>query len=927
VSAEMSLHARSESTPALLGRQREREALEGLVEDLRSGRGWALVVRGEAGAGKTALLDYVVEGSGLRVVRTVGVESEMELVFAGLHQLCSPLLDCLERLPAPQRDALEIAFGVRGGGAPDRFLVGLAVLTLLAEAAEERPLVCAVDDAQWLDRASAQVLAFVARRLLAEPVGLIFVTREPGAELRGLPDLEVQGLPDEDARALLRSVVRFRLDESVRDRILAEARGNPLALLELPRGLSPTQLAGGFGLLEAQAVPARVEESFRRRLEVLPGDTRRLLLVAAADPVGDAALVWRAAERLEIGTSAAVAAEADGLVEIGTRVQFRHPLVRSAVYRSASLQERQATHRALAEVTDRELDADRRAWHLAAAAPGADEEVAAELETSAGRARARGGVAAAAAFLQRSVALTSEPARRAERALAATQAHLQAGAFDPALELLALADSGALDQLGRAQVDLLRGQIAFTSSFGPEAPALLLKAARELEPLNVALARQTYLDAWAAAMFAGRFAGAGALHEVSGAAAAAPQPPSAPRPSDLLLDGLAVLVTKGRAAAASLLRRAARVFSEQEIAMKDGLRWGWGTIAAIELWDWENWHQRHVRQLQAAREAGLLVQGPVNLHSLGTTATWRGEFATAGSLISEADAIAEATGTRFPRYAAVILAGFRGKEAEASALIEVEVRNASAAGQGMGVQWCQWTSGILYNGLGRYEEALAQAREASEQAPELYISAWALAELIEAATRTGETRLAGEALDRLAEATSIGDSDWGLGILARSRALVTAGQDAEGSYREAIVRLSRTALRPELARAQLVYGEWLRREGRRTDARAQLRAAHDQFTSIGMEAFAERARRELSATGETARKRTPETRDELTPQELQIADLARAGLSNPEIAAQLFLSPHTIEYHLRKVYAKLQISSRHQLQGALPGRAATAPVA
>jgi tetratricopeptide (TPR) repeat protein len=327
------------------------------------------------------------------------------------------------------------------------------------------------------------------------------------------------------------------------------------------------------------------------------------------------------------------------------------------------------------------------------------------------------------------------------------------------------------------------------------------------------LARQTYLDAWAAAMFAGRFARAGTLREVSRAATAALQPTSARRPSDLLLDGLAVLVTEGRAAAASLLRRAAGVFGEEEIAMKEGLRWGWGTIAAIELWDLENWHQRHVRQLQAVREAGLLVQGPINLHSLGTTATWRGEFATAGSLIAEADAIAEATGSRFPRYAAVTLAGFRGNEAEASALIEVEVRNASAAGQGIGIQWCQWTSGILYNGLGRYEEALVEARAASEQAPELYVSAWALAELIEAATRTGETRLAGEALERLAEATSIGDSDWGLGILARSRALLTAGQDAEGFYREAIVRLSRTQLRPELARAQLVYGEWLRPRG------------------------------------------------------------------------------------------------------------------
>jgi DNA-binding CsgD family transcriptional regulator len=901
-----------------LDREREREALEGLVEDVRSGRGWALVVRGEAGVGKTALLDYVVDGSDLRVVRATGVESEMELAFAGVHQVCSPLLDLLELLPTPQRDALGVAFGVRRGGAPDRFLVGLAVLTLLAEAAEERPLVCVVDDAQWLDRASAQVLAFVARRLLAEPVGLTFVAREPGAELRGLPDLEVRGLPNEDARVLLRSVVRFRLDGQVRDRVLAEARGNPLALLELPHGLSATELAGGFGLVGAQAVPARVEESFRHRLEVLPDDTRLLMLIAVAEPVGDAALLWRAAERLEIPTSAAVAAEADGLVEIGERVRFRHPLVRSAVYRSASLQERQAAHLALAEVTDRELDPDGRAWHLAAAAPGADEEVASELERSADRARARGGVAAAAAFLQRSVALTSEPVRRCGRALAAAGAHLQAGAVDSAVDSLTVAAAGPLEEFQRAQVDLLRGQIAFAAGAGREAPALLLKAAKRLEPLDVALARETYLDAWGAAMFAGRSAPAGTLHEISRAARSSPRLTSAPRASDLLLDGLAVLATEGRAAAASILRSAERGFAE-EGTMEEALRWGWAAaIPGFMLWDDESWHQLLVRQLQSLREVGFLAVLPHALHALGINAAWRGDFASTGSAIAEADAIAEATGVPFARYASVMLAAFRGDEAEASGLTEIVVRDASAGGQGVGIQYCQSASGVLYNGLGRYAEALAEARQAADPAAEWLFSAPALPDLIEAATRTGETVLAVEALGRLVEATSVGDSDWGLGILARSRALLSEGEEAEDSYREAIDRLGRTRLRPELARAHLVYGEWLRREGRRTDGRAQLRAAHDQFTSIGMEAFAERARRELSATGARARKRTAEARDELTPQEAQIADLARAGLSNPQIAAQLFLSRHTVDYHLRKVFAKLGISSRNQLHWALP---------
>jgi DNA-binding CsgD family transcriptional regulator len=924
----MGMQARSKPAPALLGRQREREALDGLIEDLRSGRGWALVVRGEAGVGKSALLEYAAGAADVRVVRAVGVESEMELAFASLHQLCAPLLDRLERLPAPQRDALGIAFGLRGGGAPDRFLAGLAALTLLSETAEERPLLCLVDDAQWLDRASAQALAFVARRLLAERVGLMFAARDPGEELRGLPDLEVQGLQNEDARALLRSVVRVRLDERVRDRILAETKGNPLALLELPRGLSPTQLAGGFGLAGAQAVPARIEDSFRRRLEALPAGTRLLLLVAAAEPVGDPVLVWRAAERLGIAASAAAAAEADGLLEIGTQVRFRHPLVRSAVYRSAGLPERRAAHLALAEVTDRELDPDRRAWHLAAAAPGPDEEAASELERSAGRAQARGGVAAAAAFLQRAVALTREPARRSERALAAAQANLQAGAFDAALELLTTAEAGPLDELQHARVDLLRGQIAFASSAGSEAPALLLKAAKRIEPLDVALARHTYLDAWLAAEFAGRFASAGDLHEVSRAARSAPPPTCAPRPSDVLLDGLAVLVTEGRAAAAPLLRRAARMFTE-EASTEEGLRWGWAgaPIAPGTLWDEEYWHTMTGRRLQSVREAGLLVHFPIFVNSMAALATWRGDFTTAASLIAEADAIAEATGTRFAPYAAVLLAGFRGSEAEASQLIEAVRKAARVAGLGFGIQYCQWVSGILYNGLGRYERALPEAQEASEQEPELDLSAFALPELIEAASRTGQTRLAAGSLERLAEATTTGQTDWGLGIYARSRALLSEGEAAAGSYREAIERLSRTRLRPELARAHLLYGEWLRREGRRADARAQLRTAHDMFAAIGMEAFAGRARRELAATGETARKRTVEARDTLSPQEAQIAGLARGGLSNPEIAARLFLSPRTVEYHLRKVFSKLQISSRHQLEQALPDDAAAVRVA
>ena len=924
------MHTRSEPTPALVDRQRERQALDSLMEDLRSGRGRALVVRGEAGVGKSALLEYAAGAAAdMRVARAAGVESEMELAFAGVHQLCAPLLDRLERLPGPQRDALGTAFGLGGGGAPDRFLVGLAVLTLLSEAAEDRPVLCLVDDAQWLDRASAQVLAFVARRLLADPVGLTFAARDPGEQLGGLPDLEVRGLRDEDARGLLRSVVRVRLDEQVRDRIVAETQGNPLALLELPRGLSPAQLAGGFGLAGAQAVPGRIEESFRRRLGALPADTRLLLLVAAAEPVGDPALVRAAAERLGIAASAAEAAGADGLVEIRTRVRFRHPLVRSAVYRSAALPDCRAAHLALAEVTDRDLDPDRRAWHLAAAAAGPDEQVAAELERSAGRAQARGGLAAAAAFLQRAVALTAEPGPRAGRALAAASASLQAGAFGAALELVATAEAGPLDDLQRAQIGLLRGQVAFAAGAGGEAPALLLQAARQLGPLDGALARQTYLEAWTAALFAGRFAQDGNLHEVSRAARSAPPSPDPPAPHDLLLDALAVLVTDGRAAAAPLLRRAARIFAEDEISVEEGLRWGWAaSISAAVLWDMETALSIPLRQVQSAREAGSLGHLVLYVNGLGIWATWCGRFAEAASLIAEAEAIAEATGTRFAPYAAVFLAGFRGSEADATRLIEAVTKDARAAGQDVGIQWCQLVSAILYNGLGRYDKALEEARQASEQAPELYVSAWALPELIEAASRTGQTRVAADALGRLAEATSVAQTDWAQGIYARSRALLSDGEDAETSYREAIDRLGRTPLRRELARAHLLYGEWLRREHRPGDAREQLRTAHGMLEAMGAEAFAERARRELRATGETARKRTAVAlTEELTGQEAQIARLARDGLSNPEIGARLFISARTVQYHLGKVFTKLEISSRLQLQRALPDDANAARLA
>jgi DNA-binding CsgD family transcriptional regulator len=900
----------------LRGRATERMLLDALVAAIQRGESRSLVLLGEAGIGKTALLEYLLESaSDTTVVRAAGVESEMALAFASLHQLCGPLLDRLKRLPAPQRQALEIVFGERAGAPPDRFLVGLAVLSLFSEAAEERPLLCVVDDAQWVDQESAMTLAFVARRLQAEPVGIVFAAREPGDELRHLSELEVHGLRNGDARALLASEVPSILDERVRDRIIAETRGNPLALLELPRGLTATRLAGGFGMPGAQALCGRIEESYIRRLEPLPEDARLLLLVAAAEPIGDPLLLLRASEGLGIDVSAVEAT--DGLLDLGERVTFRHPLVRSAVYRSAGAPERRAAHLALAEVTDRNIDPDRRAWHLAAAAAGPDEEVALELEHSAGRAQARGGLAAAAAFLRRAVALTGDPARRADRALAAAQASLGAGAFDVARGLLAAAEAGPLDELQRARLNLLRAEAAYSESRGSEAPALLLRAAKALEPLDLQLARETYLDAWSSALFAGQLASA-SLHEVSREVRAALRPVSL-RPSDLLLDGFALAFTDGRPEAAPVLERAVTGFAGDDVSTEEVLRWGWlATAAAVMVWDYESCLAVADRGVQLARDSGALTVLAVSVNVLSQAVVFGGDFGRVAMLVAEADAVIEATGTQVAPYGALVLAGLRGREAEASALIDATIKEATAGGQGTAVQYANWAKSLLLNGLGRYPDALAAAKEASDDTPELFVSAWAASELIESATRSDETELARSALEHLTAATDVADNDWALGMQARSRALLSDGDDAERLYREAIERLGRTRLRPELARAHLLYGEWLRREHRRVDARARLRAAHDLFVAIGMEAFAERARGELLATGERVRKRTVQTRDELTPQERQIAGLARDGLSNPEIGARLFLSPRTVEWHLRKVFAKLGIRSRRELAGAMP---------
>jgi DNA-binding CsgD family transcriptional regulator len=925
VSAISSTHM---ATPVFRARTSEREQLGRLLGKVQAGESAAVVVRGEAGIGKTALLDHCVgHAVGFSVARVAGAESEMELPFAGLHQLCAPMLADVGNLPEPQQNALRVAFGLISGEAPDHFLVGLAVLSLLAEVAMRRPLLCVVDDAQWLDAASAQVLGFVARRILAESVLMLFAIREPSGDrqLVGLPELVLRGLGDEDARALLTAAAPGPIDASVRDRVVAETRGNPLALLELPKTMSAVELAGGFPVPHSGDLSGQLEQHFLRRLEALPEETQRLLLAAAADPTGSVALLWRAARALGIGAAATVAADADQLLEIGICVQFRHPLVRSAIYSGADSKDRRAVHLALAEATDPKTDPDRRAWHLALAAPGPDEEVAAELERSASRAQARGGLTSAAAFLQRSVALTRDPERRGDRALAAAHAQVLAGEFDAALRLLAIAEFDAQNEPQRVRIDLLRGQVAAAGGPVAEAPARLLKAAKRLEPLDIHLARETYLDALGSAMYLNQHHGDSRLHEVAHAALAAPVSDGPPRLTDLLLDGFSLLAIEGRAAAGPVLRRALATFHSEDLPAEKGLLWGNLTaVAAGTLWDFESSVAIYRRQSEVARRAGALAPLCLTLSGDVYMMVLRGELTAAAALADEVDTLTDAIGLPHIPQGGLLVASFTGDVPDSSAYIQAGIDLASARDEGSSAQVGRWAQAILSNGLARYGPALSAAQLATQGVIEWMITPWVLPELIEAAVRTGNDALAIDALERLEESTRLSQGDWGWGVLARGQALVSNDDMAGEHYCTAIECFSRAGLRPDQARSHLLYGEWLRRQNRRADARDQLRRAYDMFSEIGMLAFTERALQELRATGETVRRRRDHTRDDLTPQEELIARLALEGQTNREIGAQLFISPRTVEWHLRKVFIKLGVTSRKGLRNSLLPRAVIA---
>jgi DNA-binding CsgD family transcriptional regulator len=914
----------NDETNRLLGRDVECAALDHLLADVRRGTSHVLVLRGEPGVGKSVLLDHLVRSSeGCQVLRCAGVEAEVELPYAGLQHLCAPLLGDISRLPVPQHDALATAFGLMAGDPPSRFLVGLALLTLLADAATARPVICVIDDAQWLDTASAQTLGFVARRLLAESVGIVLATRTlaDDSALHLLPGISVGGLAAPDARTLLESAIPGRIDERVLDQIIAETGGNPLAMLELPRGLSVTQLGGGFATPDTRPLSSKIEASYQRQLEPLAANVRRLLLVAAAEPTGDRRLLRGAAQVLDIGAETESAAEQTGLIDFGSRVQFRHPLVRSSIHRAASTLDRREAHRALAAATDPDLDPDRRAWHRAHAAVPPDASVADDLERSADRARQRGGAAAAAAFLERAAALSPGPEDQARRSLLAAQAKFEAADPDAAQRLLAAAQLDNLDELQRALRLRLTARIAFAHRRGGDAPRLFLQAARALEPIDPKVARNTLLEAFGAASVAGPLGEPG-LGEVAMAVRQTPSGPGAPVAVDLLVEALAVLQTEGRAVGVPQLHRAVTSFRAVRPTGRDEIVDWLGLTcpiveeaAAHQTWDFEAWQDLAGSAEALARETGALAFLPVALvYSCGID-IHLGDFTGASAKIEEAGRITDSTGLAAVTYASLVLAGWRGDEATARVLIDATVADATERGEGLVLAAADFVTAVLYNGLGRYDEARVAAGRAVE-VDELGFVGWALVEQVEACARSGAD--ARDALARLEERTLASGTDWALGVLARSRALVEEQADPEPYYLEAIERLARSRVAVHLARAHLVYGEWLRRAQRRLEARSQLSMALDMFEAFGAQAFAARAHRELIATGATARRRSTDRPNALTPQETQIATLTAKGHTNSEIGSQLFISPRTVEYHLAKVFTKLQVRSRRELSRKFP---------
>ena len=906
--------------PYLFGRRAERAAIDVLLGGAVEGRGGALVLRGDAGIGKTALLQYAVDSSeAMQVARIAGVHSEMELPYAAIHQLLSPMLSQLDDVPPRQRDALASAFGLIEGTAPDRFLVGVGALALLEAAAAEHPLLCAIDDAQWLDRASAGTLAFVTRRIRDVPIAMVLAARDDDEEhepFAGLPELRLKGLGTEDARELLSTIVTGPLSEGLRECILLHAEGNPLALSELPEAMTKDELRGIDSLTWPIPITARLEDLFGRRMKGLPATARTALLVAAASPSDDPRLVFRAGERLGLDGSSVVPAVEEGLLRVEPRIAFRHPLVRSAAYAIAAPEDRRKAHEALANVTDPVADADQRAWHLSSAAAGPDEEVADELARAADRARRRGGFVAAAECLKRSAHLSPAPRDRAERYLAAAEAELAAGGAHGAAALVTAARAVGLDDVQTARAERLRGLVAFELGDIDEAASILVGAARAFATIDVRLARDTHLSALGAAMYAGPLAREGAVADAAAAALAAPKlPEQEMTAADFMLDGYANQIVGNLSEGAALLLRGIQMLRTSDDARVFLLSCG----AALRVWDDDALREIALRGVELAREAGAFTALHVALHHLAFSEVGLGRYLAAEAAAVEAREISTSLGNGWSigahAPAELLVAACRGDDATTRMLHDTIVREATLRGEGVIVLFAEYALALLEIGSGRYREALPSVTRACGDDAAMIVLG--LPDLVEAAARSGEMELAERALERLSAIIHVSRTAVGLGVQARCRALVADSADAGAHYREAIDHLRNSRAIPQLARTLLLYGEWLRRVRRRRDAREPLREALQYFESIGADAFADRARAELRATGERARSRSSDAPEELTAQEALIARLVADGASNPEVAAQLSISRKTVESHLTKVFAKLGVSSRGHLVRAL----------
>ena len=907
------------SSAPLLGRHTECEAIDGLLAAARDGLSGLLLLTGEPGIGKTRLLEYAAaDAADLHVIRLAGVESEIRLGFGALHRLLRPFLDRILGLPVPQRDALSAAFGLIGSAPPDRYLVGLATLNVLASVAAEKPVLCLVDDVHWLDRESAEALAFTARRLHADSLAFILAARGEASDqsvFASLGTLPLGGLAAQEAKALLASRVAGYLDAAVAEQIVAGTGGNPLALTEITARLSPEQLAGVAPLPARLPVSRMFDLHFRAVIAALPPDTRTLLLLIAAAPADDAPLIWRAAGWLGLSARAAQPAAERGIVTRDAQPSFRHPLIRSAVYADADPARRRRVHAALAAAYDSVGDAEWSAWHRAEAAAGTDEQIAAELQAAAEHARARGGFSEQALFLSRAADLTPAPGRRAERRLAAADAHVICG--DPAAAeiLLDLAAADLDGRVARARALRTRAVLEMFHVRVANVPAMLMEAVAELGDLDRRMTWDLLFEAMHAAMMGREHVRETTLCEVAKATATAWHDPDAPAWSgDLVMAGLARRVAEGHAQGAPVLRaalaklRGATELQELGIPLSVLI-----SFATDEVWDIEARRELTERLAAVDRSQGALYALSMTLLVAAQAEITAGRFAEAETCYAEADEFFAAIG--FPADGAVNRAhlfAWSGREDELRGALTGIASLAEAFGQGHMDKMGLHALSILDLGLGRYQSALDHALTVFRDDPPS-TGNLVLPVIVEAGVRTGEREAAAAALTRMTERAHAAATPWALGLLARCEALMCADEQAEAGYRESVSRLSRVPVDLDLAHSRLLFGEWLRRGKRRAESRAQLRAAHQVFESCGAVPFAERARTELLATGAQVRKRALPAGTELTAQERHVAVLAASGHTNAEIAERLFITVSTVEFHLNKVFRKLAISSRRQI--------------